>query len=230
MTMCSGLDPYDGPYTENYSKVVLSQLVKSPPETVWAYASVPVDLLSLIIENVTGEIERDFFNQEINADIGVPTVAWPDFGGHTGGSGGPGGGAKFDARNLARIGYLMLQKGAWNNGDGLKQIVSRERVSQITQWASFLQNATYLIPNFAFERDAKMYYGYLWWTNHTQQSLGPAVPKDTFYMSGWGKQACWIVPSLHMVVVRLGSNRVLNGHPEYYAEFWSRVMAAVVTP
>jgi hypothetical protein len=36
-------------------RIVLTQPVGGPPGVVWAYASVPVDLLSLILENVTGQ-------------------------------------------------------------------------------------------------------------------------------------------------------------------------------
>jgi hypothetical protein len=46
-------------------------------------------------------------------------------------------------------------------------------------------------------------------------------------MTGFGKQACWIFPSLDMIVVRLGSNRTLNDHPEFYQKLLSRVMTAV---
>jgi hypothetical protein len=45
-------------------------------------------------------------------------------------------------------------------------------------------------------------------------------------MSGWGKQICAVIPSFDMVVVRLGPNRALNEHPEFYLELFSRIMAA----
>jgi hypothetical protein len=61
-----------------------------------------------------------------------------------------------------------------------------------------------------------------------QQSLGKAVPNDAFYMSGWGKQTCCVIPSFDMVVVRLGPNRVHNEHTEYYKEFLKPIVAAVV--
>jgi hypothetical protein len=82
-------------------------------------------------------------------------------------------------------------------------------------------------PNFAFEPHANQFYAYLFWMNHAQQSLGKAVPRDTFYLSGWGKQACFVIPSLDMVVVRLGSHAKLNEHPEFYREFLFRLMATV---
>ena len=121
----------------------------------------------------------------------------------------------------------MLQKGVWDDGNGRKQVLSTGRVSMITQWAPFLAKTKFREPNFAREKQAQGFYGYLWWTNRTQQPLGEAVPKDVFYMSGSGKQACWIFPSLDMIVVRLGLNSPLNDHPEFYPELLSRVMAAV---
>jgi CubicO group peptidase (beta-lactamase class C family) len=118
-------------------------------------------------------------------------------------------------RDLARIGYLMLQKGVWDGGNGSTRIVSAARVSMITQWAPFLGEMKYREPNFAREKQAQDFYRYLWWTNRTQQPLGKAVPKDVFYMSGFGKQACWIFPSLDMVVIRLGSNSTLGASAIY---------------
>ena len=231
MTMSSGLEAYDGPYgdLDAYAKTVVTRRVVAPPGEVWEYSSAPVDLLSLIIEKVTGKTERDFFNQEINAAIGGPEVAWPSFQGHTGSSGGPGLGARYTARDLARVAYLLLRKGVWDDGHGPKQIISAQRVSMLSQWAEFLKDSTFRKSVFATDPGTPRYYGHLFWTNRTQQALGPKVPKDTFFMSGYGKQACWIIPSLDMVIVRLGSKRRLNYLPEYFPEFLSRVMSAVVS-
>jgi CubicO group peptidase (beta-lactamase class C family) len=229
LSMTSGLTPYDGPYpTDTYREAVFAQTVEAPPGSVWAYASVPVDLLSLIIEKVTGRTEADFFNQEINAAIGAAPARWGRFNGHTGGSGGPEGGARFPARELARVGYLVLNEGAWEQDGKRRQIISAARVREITQWAPFLAQARWRQPNFAWEKKANEYYGHLWWNNRTGQALGDTVPRDAVYMSGWGKQACFVVPSLDLVVVRVGSDRKLNEHPEFYSELWKRLMAAVL--
>lgn len=229
LTMTSGLEPYDGPYKDlgAYAKVVLTQPVEAPPGKVWAYASAPVDMMSHIIENVTGRTQRDFFNQEIHAPIGVAPIEWPAFQGHTGGSGGPGGGARYIARELARVGYLLLHGGRWGEHD----VVSRKRVEMATRWAPWLEAAKFRKANFArYEPEAQNFYGYLFWTNRTGRALGEAVPRDVFYMSGFGRQACWIFPSLDMVVLRLGSNVTLNEHPEFYRELLKRVMKAVSKP
>jgi len=65
-------------------KKIFAQTVEVPPGTVWAYASVPVDMLSLVIENVSGQKMGDFFNEYINNVIGTAPIEWGKFGGHTG--------------------------------------------------------------------------------------------------------------------------------------------------
>jgi CubicO group peptidase (beta-lactamase class C family) len=225
--MTSGLTPYDGPYEVDYEEKVFAQAVEAPPGTVWAYASVPVDMLSLVIENVSGQKMGDFFNECINDVIGTASIGWGEFSGHTGGSGGPGGGTRFPARELARVGYMVLHDGVWEKDGQQKQVISKMRVREFTQKASWLENTKWCQPNFAFEPHANRYYGHLWWNNSTRQALGEAAPRDAVYMSGWGKQACFVVPSLDMIVVRLGPNRTLNEHPEFYHGLWKRLMEAV---
>ena len=231
MTMSSGLDAYDGPYgdLDAYAETVVTRRVLAAPGEVWEYSSAPVDLLSLIIEKVTGKTEKDFFNQQISAAIGEPEVDWPSFQGHTGASGGPGGGARFTARGLARVAYLLLRKGVWDDGNGPRQIISAKRVSMLSQRAEFLKDSTFRTSVFVKDPSAPKHYGYLFWTNRTQQALGSEVPEDTFFMHGYGKQACWIIPSLDMVIVRIGSKRRLNYLEEYFPELLSRVMSAVVS-
>ncbi|MBI3465450.1 MAG: serine hydrolase [Planctomycetes bacterium] len=230
LTMSSGLDPYDGPYRDldAYGQTILTQQVEAPPGTVWAYASAPVDLLSLVVEDVSGKLLSDFFNEQIAAPIGAAPVQFPQFGTHSGGSGGPGGGARLATRDHARLGYLLLHEGEWRDESGTKQVLTPETVRLLTAWEPRLESETYREPNFARIKGAQNFYGYLFWTNRTQESLGTATPADAFYMSGWGKQICCVIPSLDLVFVRVGSNAELNSHPEYYPELLSRVVASVV--
>jgi CubicO group peptidase (beta-lactamase class C family) len=230
LTMTSGLTPYDGPYKDiDYAATIFAQKVVAPPGTVWAYASAPVDLLSYVTEDVTGAKLGDYFNDAIGARIGSARIQFPEFNSHSGASGGPGGGARFVARELARLGYLLLRGGAWERDGRSEQVISRARVEQFTSWASWLNPLPGEHP-----RDPKIeprppaIYGHLFWTNHTGQSLGPAVPRDAFYMSGWGKQCCVVIPSLDLVVVRLGADDRLNQQPEFYREFFARIMKSIV--
>jgi CubicO group peptidase (beta-lactamase class C family) len=227
LTMTSGLTPYDGPYQADYESKVYAQTVEAPPGTVWAYASVPVDMLGLVIEDVTGRTQEEFFHTHLGAAIDAAPIKWGRWGSHTGGSGGPEGGARFPARELARVGYLVLRDGLWQKDGKSEQVLSTARLREFTRWAPFLEATRWRQPNFAREPNGNLSYSHLWWNNRTGQTLGPAVPRDAVYMSGWGKQTCVVVPSLDLVVVRLGPNRTLNEHPEYYRELWSRLMAAV---
>jgi CubicO group peptidase (beta-lactamase class C family) len=231
LTMSSGLDPYDGPYNDldAYADLILARKVEAEPGKLWAYSSSSVDLLSLIVENVSGQLMGDFFNEQIARPIGSAPLEFPKFREHSGGSGGPKGGARIATRDLARLGYLLLHDGSWRDETGHKQVFSPETVHLITRWAPQLEEAVFREPNLGSPKpNAQKYYGYLIWTNRTQQPLGKTVPADAFYFSGWGKQTCCVIPSLDMVVVRLGPHAEHNNHLEYYPEFLSRIMAGIV--
>lgn len=201
LTMSSGLEPHDQPTPDPaYLDTVLSRSVEAPPETVWAYASAPVDLLSLVVEEVTSTTLKSFFEQQIGEPIGVPPIAWQTFDGHTMASAY----SEFSARNLARIAYLTLREGDW---DGTP-ILSAARVATFTQWASFLSSTTFREPNnFATDPESQLRYGYLWWTNRTSSSyVGSGVPADAYYMAGYATNVAVVMPSLDLIVVRLGTD------------------------
>ena len=59
LTMSSGLEPDDNPPspsagTSTYEQKLLAPPVRTQPGREWSYASLPVDVLSLVAENVTG--------------------------------------------------------------------------------------------------------------------------------------------------------------------------------
>jgi CubicO group peptidase (beta-lactamase class C family) len=131
------------------------------------------------------------------------------------------------SRDLARVGYLVLHGGIWETGSEAKQVISAERVSQFTNAATWLEGASRRQPDFAFEARTNYNYSHLWWNNRTGDTLGSTAPRDVIYMSGWGKQACFVAPSLDMVAIRLGSNATLNQDRLFYHGFWARLMAAL---
>jgi hypothetical protein len=107
LTMTSGLTPWDGPGQGDHMARIFGQTVEAAPGTVWAYSNVPVDCLSLLIEDVTGRTLEQFFNEEIHPAIGAAPSRWNHFEGHSYGSGG----AFYEPRELARVGYLVLHGG-----------------------------------------------------------------------------------------------------------------------
>ncbi|MEM8985187.1 MAG: serine hydrolase [Pseudomonadota bacterium] len=89
------------------------------------------------------------------------------------------------ARDWGRLGLLYAQRGAW----GREQIIPEAHVDFVSTPA---KEAWAHNP----------YYGGFFYTNAT--NLTPALPKDAYFMSGGGKQRVTIVPSLDLVMVRLG--------------------------
>jgi CubicO group peptidase (beta-lactamase class C family) len=78
--MSSGLEPDDNPPspsagTSAYEQKLLAPAVRSQPGLEWSYASLPVDVLSLVAENVTGTKLGTFWQQEIGSKIGVASLS-----------------------------------------------------------------------------------------------------------------------------------------------------------
>jgi CubicO group peptidase (beta-lactamase class C family) len=88
------------------------------------------------------------------------------------------------ARDWARLGQLYLQRGAWEG----EQLLDEDFVR-------FVQT-----PNPAWQHDP--HYGGFFVTNRT--GVLPTLPPDAYWMSGGGGQRVIIVPSLDLVVVRMG--------------------------
>lgn len=224
MTMASGLEPHDRPRkSASYANTVLAQPVEYPPLRVWTYASLPVDLLGMAIARATGQDADRYFRRYIGRTIGANPM-FDRSGPHRRTSSG------FHAtpRDLARIGYLLLQEGRWRKGERVVQVLPRE-------WLEFLRSApsvpagTRFEPTpdspFVVEAQAPQVYGHLWWTNRDGKALGPAVPTDAFYAHGLREKLLVVIPSLDMVVVRWG--RKPDSLPQFRREFMQRVMAAV---
>lgn len=204
MSMSSGLEPNDSPTTSRgYLNTVLAQPAEVPPETDWAYSSAAVDLLSIIIQDLSGLSLRDFFNTHIGSEIGIPRPSWGRMGSYNTASAY----ASLTARDLARVAYLTLQDGWWDSGNGPNAVVTHPRIDLLTQWAPFLADTSFRIPNFfTNDNESHQRYGSLFWTNRTNREsfVGTGVPTDAYYMAGHFTQFVVAIPSLDMIVVRLG--------------------------
>ncbi|MEL8056042.1 MAG: serine hydrolase [Pseudomonadota bacterium] len=91
------------------------------------------------------------------------------------------------ARDWARLGQLLLQRGAW----GGEQIIPEHFVE-------FMMTPAYD----AWESNARQPYGGFAYLN--AEKILPHVPEDALIMSGGGRQRVVVVPSLDLVMVRLG--------------------------
>ena len=107
---------------------------------------------------------------------------------------------RLTVRDLARFGWLYLNRGAWSGA----QIIPADWIDESTKpWS---------------RGDRGLDYGYLWWVLPAG-SVGAAVPAGAYMALGYGGQALAVIPVLHLVVAQLidvkeGQERIA-GPPEF---------------
>lgn len=112
------------------------------------------------------------------------------------------------AQDWARIGQLMLNGGTLNG----QRIVREDWIARATT------------PNDSQNQKA---YGYQWWLNRGNESLRwAALPADAFAAQGNRQQYLMIVPSLDLIIVRLGWTA--GGYPvsDNFAEIANQLRGA----
>jgi CubicO group peptidase (beta-lactamase class C family) len=157
------------------------------PGNRWDYCDPAFAHLALAFRHIAGQELAEFMKERVLDPIGIEDLEWDQLGiddGHIGIHTNPFSGIHISARELARFGYLMLRRGRWNG----MEIVAPWWLDLCTRTSQAL-NAR---------------YGLTWWVN-TQQTLWPAVPRDAFAALGYNTNLCAVIPSLDLVVVRIGA-------------------------
>ncbi|HEY6956505.1 MAG TPA: serine hydrolase, partial [Flavisolibacter sp.] len=164
--------------------------LKVKPGTEFYYSSGNSNVLSGIIRQAVGEENYHAFPyRELFYKLGMyHTLMEPDASGTYVGSSY----IWASARDYARFGMLYLQDGFWNNEAILPPGWVKASVTAPT--ANKLKN-----------------YGYQFWLNGVDEKGAkkefPEMPVDFFYADGYGGQRIYMVPSMHLIVVRLGLNK-----------------------
>jgi CubicO group peptidase (beta-lactamase class C family) len=202
LTMRTGLDWSEDPYEGSplfqlnncqcdWLKFTLDWPMRETPGTRFEYNSGGVILLAGVIRNASG-INTDTFAQRYLFDpLGITQVRWyygqPDNLPHTGG------GLNLRPLDMAKIGYLMLRGGRWEN----QQVVPVDWVSESTSHAVSSPRTFAGYP---------VDYGYLWWLLSLSGKAGPHQQDDDIYTAS-GAQGQWIfvIPKYDMVVVSTGN-------------------------
>lgn len=148
-----------------------------------------------------------FFKHRIADPIGMNAEAWTwgDFGlvdglRINGGSGNGGKHVQISARELARFGHLMLNRGRWRD----RQLIPEDWVRQATsvQVPASMKNA-WIKSGIVGPGQ----YGFNWWRNAPDADgklTWPGAPEDTFAAQGHNNNKLYVIPSWQMVIVRLG--------------------------
>jgi CubicO group peptidase (beta-lactamase class C family) len=154
------------------------------PGATFRYSDTETELVGAILKKVTGKTVDVLAQEEIFTPLGINDVEWlkSPFTGDAMSSGG----LNLRPRDWAKIGQLVLNRGAW---DG-KQIVPASWVIEST--AEHIKT------------DEALGYGYQWWVGRSPDKDG-GVPWAAAL--GFNSQKTIVIPALDMVVVFNASRR-----------------------
>jgi CubicO group peptidase (beta-lactamase class C family) len=206
----SGFDPSSQMYLyDDLSGFAVKAPLVAPPGTRWRYSSATTELLARIIRNAAGGPEqtltlawRELFNPLGMRNVTLEFDGTGTLNGSTN--------MLASARDWARFGLLYLNDGVV----GGKRILHED-------WVDFCAAGTLGTD-----------YGAGFWTNRSQHddAKGRAklgIPRDAFFASGIFGQRIVIMPTQHLVVVRLGDSFDPTGDILGLARLVKEVVAAV---
>lgn len=130
LSMSSGLDPQSDTATRakgrDWAREILSFQVLHTPGEVFHYNSMGSYLVSCMVQKAAGQTIRDYLMPRLFTPLAIDKPIWdmsPDgvcFGGF---------GLNLSARDTAKFGQLLLQKGVWED----KQLLPRDWVDRATR-------------------------------------------------------------------------------------------------
>ena len=164
---------YQWKHSDDWIKFVLDRPMEYIPGEVQDYNSGLSELLAVILQKATGMRADSFALEKLFTPLGIEDYYWPiNQEGYARG----GGGMRLVPRDMAKLGYLHLRNGKWEND----QIVSEDWISESGKKHIISQH----IPGF--------WYGYQFW-----------VAEDGLMYTALGYVGQWImiVPEYDLVVV-----------------------------
>jgi CubicO group peptidase (beta-lactamase class C family) len=165
------MDDASDPY-----RYVLGQAVAAPPGQVYNYCGGAPTLLQGVLQRASGKALDHLAREALFEPLGITDVEWTRFpGGDVRGYGG----LRLRARDLAKLGQLVLNQGTWQG----RRIIPAEWIAESTA------------PQ--INGEGIFFYGYLWW-------LGRFLVKrrEIRWIAGFGNggQRVYVVPDLDLVV------------------------------
>lgn len=173
----------------------------------WAYAK------TMEVVTAAAKLDRHALTKQwLTQPIGMSDSSWADRGA-VGRLAGNSFGLATTARDLARFGLLVLAQGKWND-------------------QAILVDQDYLTDATRSSQKLNPHYGYLWWVS--QNTFAPTdapnpdtAPADMFAAKGALIRRLYVVPSLDLVVTRLGDQP--DAGRSFDRQFWKRLMEAAPT-
>ncbi|MFX0115122.1 MAG: serine hydrolase domain-containing protein [Candidatus Hodarchaeota archaeon] len=156
--------------SDDWIQFILDQPMESDPGVRFNYNTGASHLLSVILQEKTTISAVQFAQKYLFDPLNITEYSWgKDSLGYAIG----GYGLWLAPRDMAKIGYLFLQNGTWDD----QQIVTEDWVREST--------ATHHTVNY------RSGYGYQWWTDS---------PTNAYYTSGFGGQMIFVKPDQHLII------------------------------
>lgn len=168
------------------------------PGTYHHYVSIDTQVLGMLLTRATGRSLSDYLQEKIWQPLGMEYQAFwlrDDAGMEL-----ALGGLNVSLRDYAKLGWLYLNKGKWND----KQIVPRQWVIDSTT-----PDAPHLMPGINNPASSSSYgYGYQWWI--------PLGADDEFVAQGIYNQYIYVDPDQHLVIVKTSANHRYNNKDDQW--------------
>ena len=171
--------------SDDWARFVLERPMKFMPGERFNYNTGTSNMLAHIIKNSTGWQADDFTEENLFKPLGISGFDWfKDPNGYPS-TGGTQGGISLRPRDMAKIGYLILNNGRWKD-------------SQILP-ASWIEETTKIHTNYGTAG-----YGYQLWSYSSKDTKGRKF--EFFSAQGYGGQFIFVLPAQNMVVVSTAFN------------------------
>jgi len=209
LTMTTGLD-----YNTNDLNCTLPSCLtyNADAASQWFYHNAPYTLIQDVISNATGQDYNAYTNQKLEVKTGMNGEWIPNGFNTTYWS---------TARDMARFGLLIARDGKWED----TQVIGDQDYLE-----NMLSTSQGLNPS----------YGYLWWLNGKNSIIFPGFPNSfnvslsenapSDLVAGMGKngQFVEIIPSLDLVVIRMGEAPDASLVPiQFHNDMWEKINAVI---
>ena len=201
------LKPVPGQDIKDLDTSSIRTVLWTAPGAGYSYSSPAPHIASIVLRHVTGMELKDYINERLAKPMG-----WGPWnycllrGGFTMPHANGAGSTALHATDALRFGYLLLHQGNWNG----QQLVPADYIEQCGKPSKFNPHSPYSLM---FEVNAD---------GHVE-----LAPHDAYWKSGAGGFALYVVPSLDMVIYKMGGNdgaykQELTGIPQNFKYDGSR--------
>lgn len=201
------LQPVPGQDIRNLDQSSLKTPLWTDPGAGYSYSSPAPHIASIVLRHVTGMELQDYINERLAKPMGWGPWAYCLHRGdytmpHANGAGS----IAVHATDALRFGYCLLRQGRWGN----RQLVPVDYIAKCNKFLPYNPHTPFSLQ---FEHNADGHVA--------------GAPRDAFYKSGAGGFGIFIVPSLDIVIYKLGGNNgqydpALTGLPQPFEYDGSR--------